>query len=194
MALPSGTRHNGEPFTALGGLRRATLMPVASAITVRRSRSAEWPSLRELRLRALESDPLAFGSTLAEEKAFDDERWRHRALEGSESPTLSQWVAEAGPGGLVGSVTIAEVEGRLHVFGMWVEPRYRGQEIGARLLDAGLRWARSTFPGRPVHLDVNPRQVRAVRLYESRGFRRAAPDRPLGHTPGETRYEMVLPG
>ena len=161
-------------------------------VGIRRSRPSEWEALRDLRFRALRSDPLAFGSTLAEELNFDDRRWRQRALDGAQSRASSQWVAEVASGRLIGSVVIAEVEDQVCVFAMWLEPRYRGRGIGAHLLDTGLRWARSTFPGRSVYLDVNPRQAAAVRLYESRGFHRAAPDRPLGHTPGEIRYEMVL--
>ncbi len=164
-----------------------------SAIVVRRSRSTEWPALRRLRLRGLASDPLAFGSTLAEEEAFGEARWRERATSGAESATTAQWVAETPMGELVGGVVIAQIEGDVHVFAMWLEPEFRGRGIGARLLDAGLAWAGTTFPGRSVHLDVNPRQTAAVRLYESRGFRRTGADRPLGHTDGETRFEMTRP-
>ena len=84
-------------------------------------------------------------------------------------------------------------EGRTYVFGMWVEPSCRGQRIGSRLLDTALDWARDVFPGQALRLDVNPRQTAAVLLYESRGFRRSGADRPLGHTEGEVRYEMMRP-
>lgn len=168
-------------------------MEQAPEVVIRRSRSSEWRALRELRLRSLESDPLAFGSTHAEETAYDETRWRNRATDGAESETTSQWVAEEGSGRLIGSVVVAEVEGKVYVFAMWVDPRYRAQGIGARLLDTSLAWASSAFSGRSIFLDVNPRQAAAVRLYESRGFRRSAADRPLGHSPGENRFEMKRP-
>jgi len=167
-------------------------MGLSEEIVIRRAEPSDWEALRTLRLRALEADPFAFGSTLMEELGFDEARWRDRATRGAESATTSQWVAQDPLGRLVGSVVIAQVEGKVHVFGMWVEPRSRGRGVGARLLDTGLRWAESVFPGQALRLDVNPRQAAAVHLYESRGFRRSAADRPLGHTPGETRYEMVL--
>lgn len=162
------------------------------SILIRRSTASEWQALRNLRLRALEFDPLAFGSTLTEEKTLGDERWRERAAKDAESLTSAKWVAEDALGRLVGSVVIAQVEGKVYVFGMWVEPQFRGRGLGARLLETGLTWARSTFPGQTIRLDVNPRQTAAIRLYESHGFRRSAEDRPLGHTGGETRYEMIL--
>lgn len=162
-----------------------------SHTTVRRVVASEWQALRKLRLAALGSDPLAFGSTLAKESDLPDQRWRERATVEAESATSSQWVAEDSSGGLVGSIIIAQVQDQVYVFGMWVAPAHRGEGIGSRLLDCGLAWASATFPGRELRLDVNPRQTRAVLLYESRGFRRSGPDRPLGHTPGESRYEMT---
>ena len=167
-------------------------MKPTTDIVIRRAQASEWRALRDLRLRALGADPLAFGSTLAQELAFDEERWRRRASDGSGSATTSQWVAQDGSGSLVGSIVVAQVEGKVYVFGMWVEPRCRGRGIGARLLDTGLTWAGSAFPGSAVLLDVNPRQTAAVRLYESRGFHRSGEDRPLGHSPPETRFEMTL--
>jgi ribosomal protein S18 acetylase RimI-like enzyme len=167
-------------------------MPRSDAPVIRRSRASEWRGLRDHRLRALEADPLAFGATLSEELAFNEAQWRERALASSESSSVCQWVAEDADGHIVGSVVLAGIEGKPHVFAMWVEPQQRGRGIGARLLDAGISWARTAFPGMEIRLDVNPRQTAAVRLYESRGFRRSAPDRPLGHTAGESRYEMTL--
>jgi len=167
---------------------------MAISVRVRRSRSDEWEALKQLRLEGLRSDPLAFGSTFALEVAFDDAQWKERATSGSESAWISQWVAEAAPGRLVGSAVVADLEGTVHVFAMWVEPSVRGRGIAGRLLDTGMEWARSAFPGRSVVLEVNPRQTAAVRLYLSRGFRPTGTVRPLEHTPGEVLHEMRLEG
>lgn len=163
----------------------------AAAPTIRRARSEEWEAVRDLRLRSLRSDPLAFGSTFAVEKTFDEARWRERATREATSSTSSQWVAEDPSGRLVGSAVIAEVEGRVNVFAMWVEPQLRGQGIGGRLLDAALDWTDQVFPERAVYLEVNPIQTAAVRLYESRGFRATGSLRPLGHTAGQSVIKMV---
>ena len=57
-----------------------------------------WPEYRELRLRALETDPQAFGQSWEEATNYPDDRWRQRLID-----------AEAGKGWLV----FAEREGRL---------------------------------------------------------------------------------
>lgn len=160
---------------------------------VRRARASEWPELRELRLRALRADPLAFGGTLAEELALPEARWVERADRGATSATSGNWVAEDRTGGLVGSSVLAEVDGEVHLFAMWVDPHHRRAGLGGRLLDAALAWGDHAFPGRVVRLEVNPRQASAVALYRSRGFRATGTRRPLGHQDGEWVEEMVRP-
>lgn len=158
---------------------------------IRRVTPAEWPAVRELRLRALKCDPAAFGSTLAREEAFTDDLWQERTTRTATSETSSQWVAVDPSERLVGTAVVAEAEGRVNVFSMWVEPGLRNQGVGGRLLDAGLAWAGKRFAGREIHLEVNPRQVSAVRLYASRGFRFVGQPRPLDHTPGEHVQRMI---
>ena len=160
---------------------------------VRRTVPSEWSALRELRLRSLRVDPQAFGAALADEERLGEAHWVERARRSSTSPTSGQWVAEAATHGLVGCSVLAEVEGEVHVFAIWVDPAYRGAGLGGRLLDAALAWGAHAFPGRAFKLEVNPRQAAAVALYESRGFRRTGGRRPLGHLDGEWRIEMVRP-
>jgi ribosomal protein S18 acetylase RimI-like enzyme len=162
-------------------------------VTVRRVVASEWTRLRELRLQALATDPLAFGSTVDEEARFDETRWRERAERGATAEGSGQWVAESPSGEPIGMIVVAEAEGAVNIFSMWVAPSHRGQGIGARLLETGLAWARGRFPGRPVRLDVNPKQAPAVRLYESHGFHPTGRSRPLGHTAGESVREMLRP-
>lgn len=159
---------------------------------IRRVRPDEWQALRELRLRALSCDPLAFGSTWARERALPDGRWQERTSRGASSDESAMFVAESGSVGWVGMVSVAWVESEAHIFAMWVDPAFRRRGLGGALLDAALQWFGSMAPHRPLLLDVNPRQEDAVRLYESRGFRRTGATAPLGHTEGETVIAMVL--
>jgi len=170
----------------------ATDPRIFDAVEVRRIRADEWASHRELRLRALSVDPLAFGSTLAREGGLSEDRWRERTSRGADSDKDALFVADAQPSGWVGMVAIALVEAEWHVFAMWVDPAFRRHGLGGRLLDAGLRWFRTKAPHEALQLEVNPRQEDAVRLYEGRGFRRTGASSPLGHTAGEVVISMVL--
>src|SRR4051794_13206647 len=58
---------------------------------IRRVRPEEWQAHRDIRLRALQSDPDAFGVTLEEALAEDDAAWQRRTQrpDGMASPPLT---------------------------------------------------------------------------------------------------------
>lgn len=170
----------------------STAQPSADDVAIRRIRGGEWAAHRELRLRALSSDPLAFASTFTGESALSEGQWMKRTQRGAATTESALFVADSLRSGWVGMVAIAHVDDVWHVFAMWVDPGHRRQGVGGKLLDAGLEWFRTTAPNQALHLDVNPRQADAVRLYESRGFHRTGASSPLGHTEGETVVSMVL--
>src|SRR3712207_10730 len=96
----------------------------ADGMEVRRTRAADWEVLRELRLRALADAPDAFASTLAKEAAFPEEVWRQRAEGEAGSATFIAWEDGAGIG-MARIFAEADVPGRMHLVGMWVDPRHR---------------------------------------------------------------------
>jgi ribosomal protein S18 acetylase RimI-like enzyme len=159
---------------------------------IRRADDSDWEAYRALRLRSLEQDPLAFGSTVEREKQYPPDLWQSRLFSRERPEGAATFVASVEGVGFVGTVAAVDVEGTLHIFAMWVDPAYRGARVGRELLATALRWIREHHPGRDVVLEVNPRQAAAAHLYESRGFRRTGKASPLGHTPGETVVEMRL--
>jgi ribosomal protein S18 acetylase RimI-like enzyme len=170
------------------GLERGN--PTRRLPRIRRVQESDLDAYRTLRLTSLKVDPLAFGSTWEKEAQYDTARWVDRVLRGSASASEAAWVAEAEGGRLVGMNGAALLEGSFHVFGMWVDPEYRGRGVGGALLDALLRWTESRDRTTAVVLSVNPTQLTAVRLYLSRGFRPTGVVEPLGHTPGAVVHEM----
>jgi RimJ/RimL family protein N-acetyltransferase len=160
---------------------------------VRRIRAEEWKAHRALRLKALANDRIAFGSSSERESEYSEAEWRERTEKGARSTSSSLWVAEAPNRGLVGMAVGALVEGRLWIFGMWIEPGWRGRGTGGALLDSAIAWLHQQRPAQPIFLDVNPRQTVAVRLYESRGFRATGRSKELDHSPGEIAVEMCAP-
>jgi GNAT superfamily N-acetyltransferase len=150
-------------------------------VKIRRIVATDWTSFKDLRLRALKHDPLAFGSTFLRERAYRPERWRDWAESGAAGVESATFVAEGAARRLVGMAGVFTDGSQYHVWGMWVSPEQRGRGLGGKLLDRILAWARSAHPDRAVYLDVNPVQSVAVRLYESRGFDSTGKTSPLGH-------------
>jgi ribosomal protein S18 acetylase RimI-like enzyme len=173
--------------------------PLDAGTRIRRVVPTDWQAYRDLRLRALSTEPWAFGSTLHREQGFTEAQWRERLTRGSRSNDSTDapsatWVAVDLEDRFLGMVASARVSGTFHIFAMWVAPERRGQGLAGRLLDEALAWVEKLAPGGQVHLDVNPRAVAAVKLYESRGFRSTGRTERLEHTPSEQVQEMIRPG
>ena len=180
----------GRPRTDPGKPRSGSAAP--REVTVRRVSPVEWAEFRSLRLAALRTDPLAFGSTFEAESAYPDERWKAWCERGATSGREATFVA-TGPGGdWVGMLGIFFDRQEYHLWGMWVRPESRGGGVGAVLMQAVLGWLDRTVAAAPIVLDVNPVQASAVRLYQRFGFEFAGPERPLGHSAPAVRRRMRL--
>ena len=134
---------------------------------IRRVRPDEWQALRDLRLRGLETDPDAFGGTLAESLTKPDAEWQARAA--STDTVTFVAVTDAGFVGM-GSVGPApERPGIAAIYGMWVAPEARGQGVGGSLMDALEGWAREAGYG-DIGLGVTMTNEPAIRLYTAKGY------------------------
>jgi ribosomal protein S18 acetylase RimI-like enzyme len=159
-------------------------------VKIRRVAASEWRSCRDLRLDALKSDPLAFGSNFRRENDYPPMKWKAWAKKGAIGNDSATFVAEGPARRLVGMAGVFTDRNEYHVWGMWVAPEFRDRGLGRSLLDRILSWAQATSPDREVYLDVNPDQSTAVRLYESRGFRPTGKTSSLGHHAPATVQEM----
>ena len=138
-----------------------------SEVQLRRIGVEDWRLWRELRLRALEEAPYAFGSTLADwQGASDTEaRWRGRL---SDVPfnLVAEW--RKTPVGMA-SGTASGPDGSVELISMWVAPVARGRGVGDSLVDAIVEWAREQCAARVV-LAVFQGNEHALALYRRHGF------------------------
>lgn len=148
-----------------GTMERAvvTTLPVSS-----------WREFKELRLRALRSDPQAFGRSYEEESCYPDETWRQELMD-SESGRCHLFFARL-HGALVGMVKGGRTdEDRFghsaYVVSMYVDAPARGRGIAKELMGRALEALAGEEDVRVVRLYVNSGQGPAIRLYEGLGFR-----------------------
>jgi ribosomal protein S18 acetylase RimI-like enzyme len=134
---------------------------------VRRVRPDEWQALRDLRLRALATDPDAFGDSRAAASARSDADWQRYA----DPPDGVAFVAATSEGfaGMAKGGTVDSRPGVAGVYGMWVAPEARRSGVGAALLDAVEAWARDAGY-ESIGLGVNTVNEPAIRLYAARGY------------------------
>ena len=140
-------------------------------------RPDEWQAHRDIRLRALESDPDAFGETLAHALTDDDEAWQRRVVR----PDGMAFVAVAEDGRFVGMANGGPAPDHPEfaaVYGMWVAPEARGHGVGRALLAAVEGWAREAGYDR-IGLGVTTTNDAAIRLYATAGYAELGQEVPL---------------
>ena len=159
---------------------------MSTATTVREVGGEDWTVWRDIRLRALQDSPAAFGSTYAREIQFVEADWRRR-LEDSDAVSVLAFHGNAPVGMGAG---FSDRPGWLHVVAMWVDPGARGRGVGQSILRAIHGWADAR--GLRLHLDVSTTNPGARRAYEWYGFRVTGETRPLRDGSTELVERMVL--
>ncbi|MHA7127783.1 N-acetyltransferase family protein [Janibacter indicus] len=160
-----------------------------SEITVRALTEDEWETYRTLRLEALRESPDAFVADHDTEAAEPEDFWRARM---ARSVRL---VAEA-EGAHVGVVSIGSVsedkgETAGQLFGLWVNPQWRGRSIAANLVRQGARIAEDKGLSQ-LYYWVGSDNGRAVAFASSFGFRPTDDRRPMRVSGGDGAPEEEI--
>ena len=106
-------------------------------------RADEWRRLREVRLRALASDPHAFSTTHDHAAKLTDEEWQLRASASADDGQSCYFVAVVDPGHWVGIAFVIGFDDsdNAGLFSMWVAPAVRRAGVARALCDACAAWA-----------------------------------------------------
>jgi ribosomal protein S18 acetylase RimI-like enzyme len=148
----------------------------------------EWAVLREVRLRALATDPDAFGSTFEFEASQPEAFWRMRLRS-------SAWFVARNSAAVVGVVAcvasaVSPEERQLDA--MWVDPRWRGRGVGDDLVHAVTAYA-AEARAVAVSLTVADGNDHARRLYERLGFQPTGIRAPRPRDPSSSSERLRLP-
>jgi len=158
---------------------------------IKRVTAEDGPLIKRLRLRALEIDPLSFGSTLAREVVFSDSEWAEWASEDASGEDTATLIAKQGkkPVGMVAAYRDESQRRLFHVIAMWVAPEARREGIGRRLLQEIESWIESSG-GTSIQLSVSDAAEAASDLYEKAGYLPDGERSPSSHTPGVTHISL----
>lgn len=160
---------------------------------VRRVRPGDGPLLRDVRLRALQTDPDAFGSSYEVAVALSDDEWEEAvgvSAVGSDEIIL---VAETRDRfvGMAGAFTLPETPRTRNLYGMWVAPDARRSGLGAQLVETVVDWSKAAGAD-DVSLWVVESNLDARHLYEKAGFAPTGTTQPLPSNPELTEIELRL--
>jgi len=140
---------------------------------IRRLTKADAQVFWEFRLKALESEPNAFGESVEEHRLTTVESVAQRLNSNAADNFVLGAFDELRLVGTVGFYRLQQVKQRHKgwVWGVFVAPEYRGRKVAHALLARCLEMARE-IPGlQSVLLKVATTQQAARRLYASVGFR-----------------------
>lgn len=111
-------------------------------ITIRKFEERDWQILKEIRLKALKSDPGVFGSNYQKESEMTNEEW----LGWLTNPDAASFGVFDGDQ-IVGMTGIAIHRDDLTkksaiLWGSWLEPVYRRQGISKQMYESRITWVR----------------------------------------------------
>lgn len=149
---------------------------------------------KDVRLRALQDAPHAFGSTYAKESQLADSDWIKR---------VERWNGDLGAGflamdedtvcGIAGSFLDQNDPTRAQLLSMWTAPTHRERGIGRLLVNEVLNWARARNARTLLLMVTNNNEV-AIRFYQRLGFiTRTGRTEPYPNDPAVIEYEMSRP-
>jgi GNAT superfamily N-acetyltransferase len=133
-------------------------------------KSGDWNVYRDLRLRALQEEPQAYGSTYADNVSRPASFWKERLQDALEEKI--QWLVFAKlEDKLVGMAgAFSEEKNTVHVIAVYVIPEQRGKGISKLLMKDLLMRIKRNPEVKRIIVDVNPEQLPAFNLYKNSGF------------------------
>lgn len=137
---------------------------------IRRLNPLDAEAYLTIRLKALQNNPEAFGSSYEEEKDHPVEKYISR-FQSSDSITLGAFVDDQ----LVGVVTLfreslTKLQHRANIIAMYVSPKQRGLGIGKSLMLEAIQVANDWAGVEQVYLTVVTTNEPAKKLYALLGF------------------------
>lgn len=140
-------------------------------LQIRQLTATDAAAYRKLRLKALKESPRAFGSDWTSASALSMEQFAERV-----TPQNGLSVNAAFDGvRLIATLTLmrnqaAKSQHIAHLYGMFVDPGYRGRGVARALLERAIAKARAMPGVSQLELEVAVDNLPALHLYEEAGF------------------------
>lgn len=149
--------------------------------------------LKNVRLRALQESPTAFGSTYAKESQLTDPDWEKRAREWNSGRSACFIAMDADVAcGIAAAFPDHDDATRVWLASMWVAPKHRRRDIGRQLVEAILERA-GAAGYRTMLLNVTSNNEAAMNFYQRLGFSMTGRIDPYPNDPALRELEMSLP-
>lgn len=157
-----------------------------AGLVVERAEETDWEHVKAVRLAALAESPSAFGSTLAEEREYDEAEWRAWCRHTATFLAFQ----DGAPVGIAAGVSGTSQDER-KLIAMWLHPGHRGADASTALLTAVQNWALRDG-AITLMLWVTRGNHAATRLYRRAGFSETGAYKPLPSNPALIEDQLAL--
>ena len=157
-----------------------------NGLVVVRAQETDWQRVKAVRLAALAESPSAFGSTLAEERGYDEADWCRWCRDTATFVAVRDGV----PIGMAAGVNGTSADER-KLIAMWLHPAHRGTGASTALLAAVRDWALRDG-ATTLTLWVTRSNHAAARLYHGAGFAESGASKPLPSNPALIEDQLAL--
>lgn len=162
-----------------------------------------WKEYKAIRIKGHETDPQAFGKSLAEESAYPEEHWQNRLREVEQGESYLYFarhkivkndkVTAIETIGIIGAYFRKDEPRTACVVAVYVRPEFRNQGVASVLMWYLLQKLKKDPRAKTVKLTVNVDQTRALELYKKFGFVITKKlTAILGDGKEHAEYEMIL--
>jgi len=172
---------------------------MAELIHIRRLGVNDAAEYRRVRLLALREYPTAFASSFEEESNRTLEEFAERLNPNAENCVYAATEVIGGVETVVCTVGVIRSERiklrhTVDIVGVWTAPSHQGKGLARQVLAQALVYARTLPQARRAVLGVNTKNVAAIKVYESVGFKTFATDPCFLVVNGEDQaeYQMQL--
>ena len=165
-------------------------------ISIRQLLEKDWREFSRIRLKALKTDPLVFGSNYEKESQFTEADWKSRLQKSVDSAIFMLFAGET-PIGITGvSVFNEDATGKTAIlWGSWLEPRFRAKGLSNLMYEARLEWARAHPSIERVIVSHRASNVASKYANQKHGFVFTKTHEKVwvdGETEDEVCYELKL--
>jgi len=166
-------------------------------ITIRPLDTSDWAAFRDIRLKALESEPGVFASSYEREVGREESGWRELVTGDDKHQVFGLFDASK----LIGITAVFthrdDPSGATAILAMsFIEPDYRGRGLSRLLYQARLDWVRTRPQFKRVvvgHRESNETSRRANQAFGFQYVGREPHTWPDGVTEDELIYELLIP-
>lgn len=168
------------------------MQKIKSEIIIRQANIEDAAALRALRLEALQDRPIAFASDYEEESQYPLSRTEEQLKDQTINATFIALMDST----LVGMMGIGQyrhknVKHNAMIWGVYVQPGWRGKNISGQMLEACIGWARERSI-KFVKLGVNATNTSALNSYIRANFKVYGVESQVIYYGGEYHDELLM--